>query len=167
MILYLMRHSCAVKGGEDGEYDADRPLTDEGIEKANEVACGLERLLDPMDLPKAILTSPAKRCYQTGEVIVKHWEIKPVLKADEHLSEGEGSEGAMHCLFGQSGVPVMFIMHHPDLVEFLGHLIGGGPKMCVEFKRAAVAKIEFEDEVGGGKGCLCWLYNPGIIRQFS
>jgi len=167
VILYLMRHSIAVKDGEGTNMDSDRPLTDEGMEKANEVACGLEHILDPLDLPKCIYTSPAKRCYQTGEIIQKHWEVKPSLEAMECLAEDYNLDDMVEFAESLNDEPAMLVMHKPDIHKLLGTLIDAGEEPCIDFKRCSVAKVEFEGDVKVGEGKLCWLYNPWIIRQFS
>lgn len=170
MILYIMRHGVAVKNEDrEGkeEEDFDPELTDKGRKKANEIACGLEHIIDESELPQLIISSPAKRCYETAEIIHEHWESKPPIKAVNLFAEKSNVMRMKSFIDQLPDIPVMLVMHKPDIHQLIGLLIGAGENPCIDFKRGSVAKIEYAADRGEHEWELCWLYDPWIIRQFS
>jgi phosphohistidine phosphatase SixA len=167
MIVYLVRHSVTVKDGKNGDDDEDRDLTDEGKYMANEVACGLEHLIDKEELPRKIFSSPAARCMQTALIIRHHWEQKPEIEVEDCFAEGSPVADQVKYLMAEAGDrPVMVVGHKHELIALTNELIGG-EGACIDYKRMSLARIEFKGEIKGGKGELVWLYPPCIMRKFA
>ena len=73
-MLFIIRHGKAAARG-DYLSDADRPLTDEGIEEMQAVGRALARLTDI----SVVLTSPLVRARQTAEQVVAGFDPAPKL----------------------------------------------------------------------------------------
>lgn len=165
MMLYLMRHGIAAEPSR-GVADADRALTDEGVEKTTRVAEGLRTL----ELrPDAILSSPLRRARETarvaGEILAPACAIalRPALAggaAPEEIVAGlRPPRGARH---------VLVVGHQPDLGELASYLLTGSARLSpLPFKKAAVAAIEVGALPARHHGVLHWFLTPGQLRAIA
>src|SRR5205085_9875857 len=73
--IYLIRHARAVALGEQGiETDEDRPLTEDGVIQARQLADTLQKHGVELD---AILTTPLLRARRTAEILLENWHGQP------------------------------------------------------------------------------------------
>src|SRR5262245_29314051 len=83
--LLLIRHGVAEERGPAWPDDAKRPLTEEGIERLQKSARGLERLDVWIDI---ILTSPLVRARQTADIVASAFDPRPSIITVESLAPG-------------------------------------------------------------------------------
>lgn len=153
MNLYIMRHGIAVDAGDFNGSDADRPLTEEGIERARDVLKKLKKR-DELEVDE-IWSSPLKRALETAEIAAKILDLN--VKIVDQLECGANLERLLR-LFKSLAVPerLMTVGHEPDCGELVSDLIGDGKSY--PFKRAGIAHLKGEFEPAGMK--LQWLYAP-------
>jgi phosphohistidine phosphatase len=148
MILYFMRHAEAEDAGA-GQSDANRRLTEKGIERTERSAAGLVAL---RVVPDLILASPLVRALQTAEIVGRVLEVEvreaPALARSASLED-------IYDLCEEHGAPasLMLVGHEPDFSHLVGELTGGGK---VEMKKGAIACLDTQAPARG-KGTLCWL----------
>ena len=147
MLLYFMRHAEA----EDvaaGSSDAQRRLTERGIERSREAGVALKAMGITLDL---ILTSPLRRAVQTAEAVGQVLEVA-VAEAD---ALGSPSRDDLQQMWKEHGQPanLMVVGHEPDFSALVGDFIGGAE---VEMKKGAIACLDCQAFVRGG-AVLRWL----------
>lgn len=168
MKLLLLRHGIAVEPGTPGyERDSERPLTPEGERKVRLVARTLGRL---ELVPEVILTSPLLRARQTAMILAEVLERAKHLHDCAPLAAG-GSAGAVlnfvrkhHARAGS----VMLVGHQPDLGHLLSLLLTGNTAGAqVEFKKAALAVLEWNRSPGGGDAVLQLFAPPRLLTRIE
>ncbi|WP_068817918.1 phosphohistidine phosphatase SixA [Phormidesmis priestleyi] len=131
--LYLIRHGLA---GQHGDYDndADRPLTDEGKRKTQQVAQRLAELDLKFDL---ILTSPLVRAKQTA-AILKDAGLTKHLEDAAYLAPGGNIQDWVNWLEGwkESEKSLALVGHEPDLSAWAEILIWGESQGKFTLKKA-------------------------------
>lgn len=168
MKLLLLRHGIAVEPGTTGyESDTERPLTAEGQRKVRLAARALGRL---ELVPDVILTSPLLRARQTAMIVAEILERAKHLHDCPPLAQG-GAPGAVltflkkhHARTGS----VMLVGHQPDLSQLTSLLITGNPHGAqIEFKKAALAVLEWNRSTGGGDALLQLLAPPRLLTRIE
>ena len=165
LMLYLMRHGIAAEPAR-GVADADRALTDEGVEKTTRVAEGL-RALDVR--PDAILSSPLVRAHETarlaGEILAPDCEIE----LRQVLAGGVVPEDIVTGLRPPRGAQQLLLVgHQPDLGELASYLLtGSGQLSPLPFRKAAVAAIEISGLPPRHPGVLHWFLTSGQLRAIA
>lgn len=165
VMLYLMRHGIAAEPSH-GVADADRALTDEGVDKTTRVAEGLRTLALR---PDAILSSPLRRARETArlaaEVLAPACEValRPALAGgvapEEIVARLRPPHGARH---------VLVVGHQPDLGELASYLLSGSAQLSpLPFKKAGVAAIEVGHLPSPHHGVLHWFLTPGQLRAIA
>ncbi len=166
MKLYLMRHAIAVPQGAPGfEEDAERPLTDEGLKKLAGVCRGLEYIVSDWEV---ILTSPLVRARQTAEAVGAHFEIRHLVQEAPILGPGHTTKQLVSILKDLPPVKsVLAVGHEPSLSQHLSCFLFGTPRGKFEFKKVAVACLEFADRPEEGEGTLAWMMGPGQLQRIG
>ncbi len=165
MDLYLMRHGIAVPREENaGMPDADRPLTEEGIRKTEQVAEGLVRLGISCEW---IMTSPLLRARQTAEIAAKALKLGDHVEEWPELGAGGSNEALLHRLQATEqdrGVKaVLLVGHEPQLSELVSLFLSGTLHLSIDFKKAGVCCLQVGGALKWGSATLRWLQTP---RQF-
>ena len=158
MNVYLIRHAEAVPLELSGvNADADRPLTPHGHAQCRALAPALLRRGVVLDL---VLSSPYLRCRQTAQGLLDHWnESKPRVEECEYLApDGKAGKLARE-LRKLKPASAALVGHMPDLAELTAWLIGS-KKTRLDFDKAGVACVSFDDLPDKGTGCLLWLVTP-------
>jgi phosphohistidine phosphatase len=166
MQLYLMRHGAAVNIGQRGvTRDAERMLSEEGIEKTRGVAEGLRTVLDA---PLArIIASPLIRAKQTAEIAAKisapdvNVETADVLQPDAEAAD------AIAWLGGQPAGPTMLVGHMPNLSALASLLVSGTHRAGFQFRKSAILCVQFDGKAAAGKGEVVWFLQPGMLRRLA
>jgi len=165
--LYLVRHAVAAERGPDFPDDAQRPLTDEGVERFRRAVAGLRDLGVQLDL---VLSSPYVRARETAELLCVGLKPRPKLIVVDALSAGEKSADviaavARHSAAGRGASRLALVGHEPDLGELAARLLGA--KGRVEFKKGAVCRIDVDRAMPAGPGTLRWLLTPRVLRGLA
>lgn len=165
-VLYLFRHGVAAAAAEgDFARDAERPLTDVGLERTHAAAAGLNQILELY--PDVILSSPFVRARQTADICAE--EIKgsrPVIETPM-LEPGVPSEDGLRWLNDQSWDTMLLVGHMPDLSVMASRAISGRDNAEISMNKASACMIRFYDQVASGAGELEWLLQPRILRRLS
>lgn len=164
MDLFLVRHAIA----EDQDPrrwpdDADRPLTEEGVELFRLAARGLARLVPSVD---AVLASPFVRAWRTAEILAEDtgW---PAPERCEALAAGRPTAGLVKEIRQRQGMDSLALVgHEPDLSELAARLLAGKEDaLAIEMKKGGVASLVFQGAPAGAS--LRWLATPKILRGLA
>jgi phosphohistidine phosphatase len=161
MKLYLIRHAIA-EDARDGQSDADRALTREGIQKFQKAAAGIVKLIGEEGVP-VILTSPLLRARQTAEILADALDragLKTQVKPTDALAPGNVSRLIREAR-GTRG-PVAAVGHEPFLSQCIGELCFQSAGI-VEMKKGAVATLELRPT--GLRAELLSLLPPAVLRK--
>ena len=158
MNFCLIRHADAVPVDPVGAInDADRPLTEKGLQQCKALAETLKR--GGVVLGK-VVTSPYLRARQTAEEVLKHLPAPlPEMLVCDHLVPDGKEKKLSRYLRTLEAETVTLVGHMPDLAAFAAWLIGS-KKAQVAFAKAGVAWIECETGPTKGGGVLTWLLTP-------
>jgi phosphohistidine phosphatase len=146
MQLIFIRHAIAEDPKEfalTGRPDAQRPLTDDGVEKMKRGVKGLREVVPEINL---IATSPYVRAVETAKIVgAAYKDPKTVI---------------IHEL-------VAVVGHEPHLSEVASWLLTGQPRSVIDFKKGAALAMEFEGVPAGGTGVLMWALTPRQMRRLA
>lgn len=159
MILYFLRHASAGEHLANPKKDEKRALDKEGIEQCGYVGRALTALNVQVD---AIVSSPLKRCTQTGSLVGNELGYEGKLQIDNALRPGAGLADFRKLLEKYSRQEaIMVVGHNPNLSQFLGAVISdSGCEASIELKKGGVAKVEMRRTLG----TLQWCLTPKAIR---
>ncbi len=163
MDLYVLRHAIAADAVGD-DRDADRPLTQAGIDKLRKVTRAFVPLGVEVDL---ILSSPYVRARHTAAIVGEALGQHPVL--DGALSAGASPTDLVSAIKAQAEPDdrVMIVGHEPDLSRLITLLIGGVDGSGVRMKKAGLAKLT----VGRLRARACaqleWLHWPKHLVRLA
>lgn len=157
--LYMIRHGLA---GEQGSYadDNQRPLTDEGKRKTQQIAQRLYALDLRFNL---ILTSPLVRARQTAEIL-RAVGLSKHLEVSEFLAPNGDFEGwiAWFQQWQQSG-SLAIVGHEPSLSQWAERLIWGEVRQRLMLKKAGAIGLRVPDGGAIGQSQLFWLTPPKLL----
>jgi phosphohistidine phosphatase len=165
--LTIMRHGKA-KRGEDWPIDFDRPLAKRGQKDIERVVQLLSELKPPVDW---IISSPARRAYQTAENVAKGLGLSDSIVTNDTIYE-EGSEGVL-ALLGRTPTEVQHVLligHNPTLEQLVSGLCAGSPsRLGSSLPTSGVANIELQimwwEQIRWGSGILKMYVRPKILRS--
>ena len=161
MQLLIFRHGIAQDAAGD-QSDADRALTDEGIERTAAAARGLARIIDP---PRTILTSPRKRAVQTADIVGQVFDVEPQIFPV--LGEGDARD-IYEMVTARSDESLMLVGHEPDLSQLVELICTGDDSGgFVALKKAGCALVELPDDDSPHRGVLRWLMTPRALRAMA
>ena len=163
MKLYLMRHGIALELAEAGvASDEERPLSPKGRKKTRQVAQGLATL----DVrPEVVASSPLLRARETAEIVADVLDAR--IDLCPALAPGGKIKDLVEWLEEAAEDTILAAGHMPDLAETLSYLISGDARARFEFKKAAVALVEFDGRPRIGAGTLAWLLPPAVLRALG
>jgi len=165
MIVYIVRHGIAQEPHQQGvRSDAERSLTKEGRERTREVARGL-RALDCK--PDRVASSPHRRAEETARIMAEVLNADATVELCDFLTPERDPGDAVAWLQKLSEESIMVVGHMPDVNILASVLLAGRADIEIEFKKAAVCCIRFEDRTRAGAGALEWLLQPGQLRALA
>lgn len=155
MNLFLIRHSIAENISID-KKDFDRELTSEGKQVIIKTSQAWKNYIEQLDI---VLTSPLTRAVQTAEIISTNLKVNQNLIKDNNLGTGSRTSDLIELLNSLEYENVAVIGHQPDLSIHINNLCGTGSFNLV-FPPAALAKIEFDNNIKYGRGRLIYFIPP-------
>ena len=168
MKLYLLRHAEAYPVGHRGcRRDFDRPLTPKGRKTTLEVANGLSALKVELD---AIWTSPAIRALQTAELVARRLKLRQQLHLVDELAPGAVLAeliARLHREVQGKAKAVMLVGHEPAMSEVVSRLVRGDAQVALDFKKAALCRLEVEEVVLGKCAVLEWMLPPKLLARLG
>ncbi|HKW34790.1 MAG TPA: histidine phosphatase family protein [Candidatus Acidoferrum sp.] len=163
MQLYIVRHGIAIDR-EDPKCpaEAERYLTEEGVEKTKQIAKGVAALGASGDL---FLTSPYVRAVQTAEIFADALDYsKQRIRRNEILLPGSEPTLLFRELAREKQASSIFVFGHtPQLDDVIATALSS-KKHLTSLKKAGVALIELK-RISPPMGVLAWLAIPKILRR--
>ncbi len=164
MELFLLRHGEAGKRLPATVRDAERPLTEAGIQEMREVGESLGSLGLKFDI---VATSPLKRAKETAIIVNKAMNRKGPVEEWAELSP-ESSRDAFYRRLGRvrAGSSVLCVGHEPYLSSAIGELAGSG-QMRILLKKGGLARLSVTGSSAKLTGVLRWLLTPRQVRRMA
>ena len=163
MQLYIVRHGIAIDR-EDPKCpaEAERYLTEEGVEKTKQVAKGVAALGVTGDL---LITSPYARAVQTAEIFAEALDYaKQKIRRNEMLLPGAEPTLLFRELAREKQASSVLVFGHaPQLDDVIATALGS-KKHLTSLKKAGVALIELK-RISPPIGVLAWLATPKMLRK--
>ena len=163
MQLYIVRHGIAIDR-EDPKCpaEAERYLTEEGVEKTKQVAKGVAALGVTGDL---LITSPYVRAVQTAEIFADALDYaKQKIRRNEMLLPGSEPTLLFHELAREKQASAIFLFGHAPHLDSVIATALGAKKHLASLKKAGVALIELK-RISPPMGVLSWLATPKMLRR--
>ena len=158
--IYLVRHGVAEQRGERWPDDTKRPLTADGMARLEKTARGMARLDIGFDI---ILTSPLVRARQTADILAAELEGHPPIVNTDALAPGADYAAIVDALEKQTKRRrIALVGHEPGIGELAARLIGS--RHPIEFKKAAVCRIDLDEIPPTGPGDLRWFAPSKFFR---
>jgi len=161
--VYMVRHADAVPGA---QMDADRPLTEDGKQKAAAMAKWLRSLIGRVDI---VISSPFVRTMQTAEPMGV--ELGAIVASTNGLEpEGRTPSYAWEEIMrlAQQSKEILLVGHGPALSTLMLWLMGyDGDNEEARFEYGSIARLKVTDpndtDAGKGDGKLQWLIEPDLV----
>jgi phosphohistidine phosphatase len=163
MQLYIVRHGIAIDR-EDPKCpsEAERYLTEEGIEKTKQVAKGIAALKLHADL---MVSSPYARAMQTAAIFASALEYpKQKIRRSDSLLPGAEPGAFLRELAREKNVSSVFCFGHAPHVDGLLAAAVGAPQHITSMKKAGIAFVELK-RLSPPNGQLVWLVTPKLVRK--
>jgi phosphohistidine phosphatase len=163
MQLYIVRHGIAIdREDPKSPPEAERYLTEEGIEKTKQVAKSVAAQGISADL---LISSPYLRAMQTAEIFASTLEYaKQKISKSEALLPGAEPGAFFRELAKHKDAAIVFCFGHaPHLDELMATAVGV-KHAITEMKKAGVALVELK-RVSPPSGQLVWLATPKLLRK--
>ena len=163
MQLYIVRHGIAIDR-EDPKCpsEAERYLTEEGVEKTKQVAKGLAALGVGGDL---LITSPYVRALQTAEIFADALDYsRQRIRRNEILLPGSEPTLLFRELAREKQASSILVFGHAPHLDGAIAAALGSKKHLTSLKKAGVALIELK-RISPPLGVLAWLATPKMLRR--
>lgn len=163
MEIYVVRHGIAIDR-EDPKCppDAERYLTEEGIEKTKKVAVAVAAMDISVDL---FLSSPYVRAMQTAEIFAAALDYaKQRIRQTNLLLPGAESTLLFRELAKDKHTGTLFVFGHAPQLDDLIATALGSKHHVTSLKKAGVALLEMK-RLSPPNGQLVWLTTPKILRR--
>jgi phosphohistidine phosphatase len=158
MELYLLRHGIAEEHSATGR-DADRSLIEEGREKLRRV---LKRAASAAVSPSLILSSPYKRALETAEIAASelHYEGQ-ILRSGSLTPDSSPSSVWSEIREHRNEASILLAGHEPLFSATVALLLGSTHDM-IEFRKAALVRIDIHSFGPTPQGVLQWMLTPKL-----
>ena len=163
MQLYIVRHGIAIdREDPKSPPEAERYLTEEGIEKTKQVAKSVAALGVSADF---LVSSPYVRALQTAEIFANALDYaKEKISKSETLLPGAEPSAFFRELAKQKEASCVFCFGHAPHVDDLLTAAVGAKQHITEMKKGGVALVELR-RVSPPSGRLVWLATPKLLRK--
>ena len=163
MQLYIVRHGIAIDR-EDSKSppEAERYLTEEGVERTKQVAEAIAALGVHPDL---MFSSPYVRAMQTAAIFAGELEYpKQKVRQTDSLLPGAEPGAFLRELAREKDASTVFCFGHAPHVDGLLAAAVGASRHITSMKKAGVALVELK-RLSPPNGQLVWLITPKLIRK--
>ena len=163
MQLYIVRHGIAIdREDPKSPLEAERYLTDEGIERTRQVAKGIAALGVRADL---MISSPYVRATQTAAIFAGALDYpEQKIRQSESLLPGAPPAAFLRELAREKDASSVFCFGHAPHVDSLLTAVVRGQRHITSIKKAGVAFVELK-RVSPPNGQLVWLVTPKLFRK--
>jgi phosphohistidine phosphatase len=163
MQLYIVRHGIAIDR-EDSKSppEAERYLTEEGVERTKQVAEAVAALGIHADL---MFSSPYVRAMQTAAIFASELEYsKQKVRQTDGLLPGAEPGAFLRELAREKDASTVFCFGHAPHVDGLLAAAVGASRHITSMKKAGVALVELK-RLSPPNGQLVWVITPKLIRK--
>ena len=163
MQLYIVRHGIAIDRDDPKcPSEAERYLTEEGVEKTRQAAKGIAALEVHADL---MISSPYVRAMQTAEIFAGALDYpKQKIRSTDSLLPGAEPGAFLRELARAKNASSVFCFGHAPHVDALLATSVGAQHHITSMKKAGVAFVELR-RLSPPSGQLIWLATPKLIRK--
>jgi phosphohistidine phosphatase len=158
--IYLLRHGIAEEpedAAHAGRRDPERRLTAEGLVKTRKVAASFRRRVSGISV---IIHSPYVRARETAEIFAQEFPDAELVISSLLVPMGRVRDALDLLRNFPEEAKVMLVGHEPHLSCLASLLISGHENPIVEFRKAGIARIEWDRE---NHGCLIALLPPKFL----
>jgi len=165
MELYLLRHAIAEDHAASGR-DADRKLTPEGLDKLRRVA---KFARGAGVAPALILSSPYVRAVETAAAAARELDYQGDIVQTARLTPGESPEDVWeevraHARGGDGADSILVVGHEPLFSATASWMLGSA-RIMIDFRKAALVRIDFETLGAEPRGVLRWMITPRLVEE--
>jgi phosphohistidine phosphatase len=158
MELYLLRHGIAEDRSSTGR-DEDRRLTEEGREKLRRV---LERAQQAGVNPSLILSSHLKRAIETAEIAARELGYDgKIVRVDSLAPDSSPPQVWGDLRTHRDEDSILLAGHEPLFSATLSWMLGAS-RNIVDFRKAALVRVDFETIGAEPRGVLQWMLTPKL-----
>jgi phosphohistidine phosphatase len=158
MEIYLLRHGIAEDRAASGR-DADRELTEEGRVKLHRV---LKRAAAAGVEPSLIISSPYKRAVETAEIAASELKYKGEILRKGALTPDSSPPSVWSEIREHRDEPSILLAGHEPLFSATVAWLLGSTHAMVEFKKAALVRIDIHSLGAQPQGILQWMLTPKL-----
>jgi phosphohistidine phosphatase len=158
MEIYILRHAIAEEA-KAGVPDAERALTDTGRERLRAV---LERAKAAGVKPSLIVSSPYRRAFETAQVAGQVLGCKKIVESDA-LTPGGTPKAVWEAISARHREDALLLAGHEPLLSMTAAYLLGVPALQIDFKKAALVRIDQESFGGAPRGVLKWMLTPRLV----
>jgi phosphohistidine phosphatase len=160
MELYLLRHAIAEDRSASGR-DADRKLTAEGLDKLRRVArfafaAGVR--------PSLVLSSPYVRAFETATAAARVLDYKGDILKTDRLTPDASPSDVWTEVRGHRGEESILLVGHEPLFSALASWLLGSARLMIDFRKAALVRIDFDTLGAEPRGVLQWMITPKLAQ---
>jgi phosphohistidine phosphatase len=161
MEIYLLRHGIA-EDAAPGMPDADRALTTAGRQKLRRV---LTRARAAKVEPDVILSSPYRRALETAAVAVETLGYSgKVVQTGALTPDANPHETWEEIRAHKTETSLLLASHEPLMSSLLAFLLNT-PALLVDFKKAALARVDCDRFGPEPHATLKWLLTPATAGE--
>jgi len=158
MELYLLRHGIAEDHAASGR-DPDRALTEEGRNKLRRV---MKRAASAGVSPSLIISSPYKRALETAEIAAEELDYKGKIQRSGTLVPDSSPPSVWSEIREHRNESALLLAgHEPLFSQTVAFLLGSTQEM-IEFKKAALVRIDIHSFGPQPQGVLQWMLTPKL-----
>jgi phosphohistidine phosphatase len=159
MRVYFMRHGDAGDKRSWEGPDAQRPLSELGIQRTTAAA---EHFARTAFRPTRILTSPLARALQTADIVAGALGAQDLIEVDERLAPGFDIRAFRRILKENvTQERLLLVGHEPSFSTVIEEAMGGG---SIILRKGGVARLDL-DELSPPRGRLAWLDSPSLFTR--
>lgn len=165
MDVIFVRHASAQDSSEVSD-DSRRRLTDKGRTEARTTARALGKL---GVRPSAVLTSPAVRAAETGEILAEELGAARLEQSQvlAHPADAAGVRSRCQQLLAERANCVVLVGHSPSLDHCIGELAASQPRIGVSLSKAGAACVRLPAEYPDASPELLWLVRREILERIA
>lgn len=156
MIVYLMRHAQAGPGP-----DADRELTEDGIQAAGRVVAHARKA---GVAPALIVASTYTRALQTAEIAARAFEYQERIERTAALLPTASPFDAWDDIRARQPEGDILIVAHEPLVSALATLLLDAPTLKIKVGTSVMLAVEIENFAAMPNGTLRWMITPALAQ---
>jgi phosphohistidine phosphatase SixA len=111
-----------------------------------------------------IVSSPYARAVETAAAMARVLEYKQEIEKAEGLTPGASPQDAWAEVRAHRNEQAMLLVGHEPLFSALASWMLGSARVAVDFRKAALVRIDFETLGAEPRGVLRWMITPKLAE---